>query len=275
MPKVQTPQTLTGLARVIAKHRNRIVILSDDDSGFKGPPRGVLIDPRGIAGFSAVSVSGGKVTIGTGIHFGDLLRQVDGENGLLKQAVSMMANPLVRNRVTVLSALAMDSPYLDLATALVSLGARVRVQTPSTSHIIPIESFLLAAAEGLGAGEFPAAVQYGMLDARWRVGFFRINPGGGRGTVSASVRTRLNRNVAQDPQIVVSSSTVIPVSVPAASRALARRALSEGNVKIVAEIAAKEMLEFAGLEESPYDSSLIEVAVSRAIRRVTDSARLV
>ena len=65
--------------------------------------------------------------------------------------------------------------------------------------------------------------------------------------MSASVRTRLQRNVALDPEIIVSSSTVIPVHAPAASRALNRLAVNDRNVKMVAAIAARELLEIGGL----------------------------
>ena len=218
---------------------------------------------------------GRKVTIGAGANLGDILRQVKGENGLLKRAVSMMANPLVRNRVTVFSALGADSHYFDLATALVSLGAQVRLQSTRGRRIIPINEFVLAASAGLEGGEFPAAVEFTMLEPKWRVGFFRVNPGGGRPTVSASVKTRLRRNVALGPEIIVSSSTVIPVVVRGASKALHGLALNESNVKGVAAIAAGEMLEMAGLEEDAYESSLVEVAVARAVRRVNETAPMV
>ena len=141
------------------------------------------------------------------------------------------------------------------------------------SRIITINEFVLAASEGLEGGEFPAAVQFTMLEPKWRVGFFRVNPGGGRPTVSASVKTRLRRNVALGPEIIVSSSTVIPVILRQASKALNRLVLNEANVKGVAAIAAEEMLEMAGLEEDAYESSLVEVAVVRAVRRVKETAR--
>ena len=61
----------------------------------------------------------------------------------------------------------------------------------------------------------------------------------------------------------------------AASKALNRQYLNEANVKGVAAIAAGEMLEMAGLEEDAYESSLVEVAVARAVRRVNDTGPMV
>lgn len=273
MPKTQTPETLTALARALARHRTRAVVVPDSDGGERAGGKQVLVDIGKIRGLAGITGRGRTRHIGAGSTFGDVLRTIDGENGLLKQAISMMASPLIRNRVTVLRALAADSPYFDLATALVSLRAKVRVQSTTSSRVVGIDEFLLAEAEGLKPGEFPSAVEFQVLEPERQAGFFRVNPGRGKPTVSASVLTRLRRNVAVDPEIAVSSSTVIPVMAPAASKALTRQALTEANVKRAAEVAAREMLELAGLEEGeddPYERSLIEVTVSRAVRRLLE-----
>jgi CO/xanthine dehydrogenase FAD-binding subunit len=271
MPKTQRPQTLTGLARILAKHGERAFVVANADTSLKPVSNKVLVDVGHIPGFNDVHSTRSKVTIGTGANFGEVLRQVKGENGLLQQALSMMANPLVRNRVTVFSALFADSHYFDLTTALVNLQAKVRLQSLKGGQTMTINEYLLAAAEGLKPGEFPASVEFPKLDPGLRVGFFRVNPGGGRPTVSASVKTRLRRNMALDPEIIVSSSTVIPVHAPSASRALKRQPLNDTNVKRVAAVAALELLEMADLEEDVYEQSLIEIAVSRAIRRVNEA----
>jgi len=272
MPKTLTPETLTDLSRLLARHRNRAVIVIEADGTQRPGPNRTVIDVSGIPGFSNITRRGQTCQIGAGATLGGVLREIQGENGLLRQAVSMMANPLVRNRVTVLSALDPESQYFDLATALVSLHARVRVRSQKGGRSVAIDDFLVAAAEGLKSGEFPSAVEFTALDPEYRAGFFRVNPGRGKPTVSASVLARLRRNVAVDPKIAVSSSTVIPVPVPGASRALTRQVLSDNNIKKVAEIAAAEMLEMAGMEEDdPYERSLIEVAVSRAIRRMSET----
>ena len=274
MPKTHSPETLTALSRLFARHRDRVLIVPDGDGSERPGAKQVVVDVGKIRGLAGISRRAGSRQIGTGSTLGRVLADIDGENGLLRQAVSMMANPLVRNRITVLTALDPASHYFDLATALVSLKARVRLHTGKSSRQVSIGEYLLAAAEGLKAGEFPSAVDFPVLESTRNVGFFRVNPGRGKPTVSASVVTRLRRNIAIDPEIIVSSSTVIPVPAPRASKALVREALTEANVKKAAEIAASEMLELTGIEEGeddPYERSLIEVAVSRAVRRVLET----
>lgn len=273
MPRSQAPQTLTGLARVLSRLGKRGLVVPDGEAMTKISGNRIAINVSGLGSFSRVRAGGSKVTIGAGASFGRVLREVDGENGLLRQAISMLANPLIRNRIAVLTALDSESTYFDFATALVALGSRVTIQSTSGSRRMPIGDFLIASANGLNNGEFPAFLEFSKLTEEWRVGFFRVNPGGGKNTVSASVRMKLRGNIAVEPQIIVSSSTIIPVLTPEASRSLARRPLNEPNIKNAAEVAAEEMLEMADLDDDPYESSLIEVAVSRALRRANQAQR--
>lgn len=270
MPKPQTPRTLTGLARILARHGKKAFVAPDPEAARQATQR-VVIDAGGIDGFARVRAAGRTVSIGVGATFGQVLRDIDGENGLLKQAISMMANPLVRNRVTVLEGLNPESHYFDLSTACLALDARIQLQSTTRRRRLAMAEYLEEAAGDMKPGEFPAAVAFDKLTPEWKVGFFRINPGASKNTVSAAVRTRLRRNVAVGPRIFVSSSTLIPLFAPAASRTLAGRLLTDNNIKDAAERAAGEVMELSGGRDDAYESSLIQVAVARAIRRVTES----
>ena len=78
MPKAHTPQTLTGLARVIAKYGERAFVVSEVDSSMKPTLNRILVDVSHIPRFGAVTSRGRKVTIGAGANFGDVLRQIKG-----------------------------------------------------------------------------------------------------------------------------------------------------------------------------------------------------
>src|SRR5207253_5912818 len=113
-----------------------------------------------------------KVTIGTGINLGRLMRDAVGENGLLRLAASIIANPLVRNRVTLVEALRPESPYFDITTPLVLLEAKVRLQSPTGKRTLSIRDFLDSAEKGLKKGELPTAIEFPTLPADQKVGFF-------------------------------------------------------------------------------------------------------
>ena len=60
MPKAQTPQTLTGLARIIAKYGERALVVSEVDSSTKPTPNRILVDVSHIPRFGTVTSRGAK-----------------------------------------------------------------------------------------------------------------------------------------------------------------------------------------------------------------------
>src|SRR4029434_8456077 len=106
-----------------------------------------------------------RVNIGTGVNLGRLCREAMGENGLIRQAASLIGNPLVRNRVTLIEALDPKSPYFDITTPLVLLDAKVRLQSPTAKRTIPIRDYLAQVTKGLKKGEIPVAVEFSRMPA--------------------------------------------------------------------------------------------------------------
>src|SRR5205085_10552300 len=107
-----------------------------------------------------IEVKRDKTTIGTGINLGRLARESTGANGLLRQAASIIANPLVRNKITFVEALNPDSPYFDITTPLVLLDAKVKLQSPGGKRSLSIRDYLDATTKGLKKGEMPTAVEF-------------------------------------------------------------------------------------------------------------------
>jgi CO/xanthine dehydrogenase FAD-binding subunit len=77
------------------------------------------------------------------------------------------------------------------------------------------------------------------------------------------------RNTAMDPEIVVSSLTVIPLRSKAAEKEIAGKAISEATIKSAAIKAAEEIGAFAE-KFNAYDNTLIEIAVSRTLRDIVE-----
>src|SRR5438045_442798 len=122
MPGFQSPKSVPELVRLVAKHGKRALLVSGVDPASDRLPSGkVVIDVTGVQPLNEIEQKRDRITIGTGINLGRLARDARGENGLLRQAASIIANPLVRNRVTFLHALDPDSPYFDITTPLVLL----------------------------------------------------------------------------------------------------------------------------------------------------------
>ena len=259
MPAIQIPKSVQEVLKLIAKHGKRSVLVSGvDPGGDRLPPGKIVIDLTAVAPLHEIERKRDKVTIATGMNLGRLARDAVGENGLLRQAASIIANPLVRNRVTFVEALDPDSPYFDITTPLVLLEAKARLQSPSGKRTLNIRDFLEYAIKGLKKGELPTAVEFSTLVPAEKVGFFRVARMGGKGSVSAAAKMKLVRMVCVDPEIVVSSLTLIPLRAKLAEKEIAGKP-------------AQEILQQAE-KENAYETTLIEITVARTLRSIMEGS---
>lgn len=270
MAQPQVPRSIAEFIRTAARLGKRAHYVHGLDGLEKIPNGKVPVDLSQVPALNEIASRGGKVTIGTGLNFGTLLRGVSGENGLLKQAVSMLGSPLVRNRLTILSALDPESPHFDFTTPLVILGANIRVQGASAKRSIPIRDFLEGLNKGLKKGELPVAIEFAKLAAEDRVGFFRVARVGRKGTISAAARLRMKRTLCTDVEIVVSGSSLIPLRVQEAEKCLLKQTVTEKTVQDAVGAAATEILALMG-DTKPQERTLIEITVGRTLRDIVSS----
>jgi carbon-monoxide dehydrogenase medium subunit len=258
--------------KLIARHGKRSLLVSGVDPASDRTPAGkVVIDLTGVGQLHEVDVKKDKITIGTGLNLGRLARDAKGENGLLRQAASIVANPLVRNRVTFVDALSPDSTYFDITTPLVLLEAKVRLQSPTGKRTMSIRDFLEAATKGLKKGEIPTAIEFSRLPPDEKVGFFRVARMGGKGSVSAAARMKLVRMVSVNPELVVSSLTLVPLRAKLAEKEIAGKQATEESIKRASQIAAEEILALTK-KDNPYERTLIEITVARTLRGIMEGS---
>lgn len=268
---VLTPKSISELVKIVARKGKSAVLISGVDPADRLVPGKVAVDLTQIQALNEISAQKERITIGTGVNLGRLSREAIGENGLIRQAASLIGNPLVRNRITLLEALDPASPYFDITTPFVLLDAKVRVQSPTAKRTLSIRDFLEQVTRGLKKGEIPIAIEFPRIAPHHRAGFFRVARMGGKGTVSAATRLRLLRNTALDPEIVVSSLTVVPIRSRAAEKEIAGKTISEATIKSAATKAAEEIGSYAE-KRNPYEHTLIEIAVARTLRDIAEGA---
>jgi CO/xanthine dehydrogenase FAD-binding subunit len=268
MASIQTPKTITELLKLTAKHGKHAHFVSGADSiPEKSTGTKQVIDIAEIDGLGEIEKTKERIHIGTGLTLGRLARDASGESGLLRQAASLIANPLVRNRVTLLQALDPESPFFDITTPLMLLDSKIRLQSSAGKRTIPIVDYLEAVEKGLKKGEIPVAVEFEFLPAGERVGFFRIARMNGKGSVSAAARLKLSRGVCSATELVVSSLSLIPLRASRAEEEINGKLASEELIHRTSKIAAEEIQELAE-SETPYERSLIEIAVGRTLRTI-------
>jgi carbon-monoxide dehydrogenase medium subunit len=267
-----TPKSVTELTKVAARLGKRAILFSGVDPASDRLPSGkVAIDISQISALLEFSAAKNKVVIGTGVNLGRLARETVGENGLIRQASLLIANPLVRNRITLLQALDPDSQYFDISTPLALLDSRVRLQSPTSKRTISIKEFLEASVKGLKKGEIPVAVEFSKLPSNDRVGFFRVARMGGKGSVSAAARMTLVKSTCINPEIFVSSLTLIPMRSKAAEKEVGGKTASEASIKRASQAAANEVGEL-GEKHNVYERTLIEITVARTLRSIMEES---
>jgi carbon-monoxide dehydrogenase medium subunit len=266
---VLTPKSVSELVKIVARKGRTAVLVSGVDPTDRAITGKVVIDLNHLTALNEISAQKDRIVIGTGVNLGRLSREATGENGLIRQAASLIGNPLVRNRITLLEAMDPGSSYFDITTPFVLLDAKVRLQGPTAKRTLSIRDFLEQVTRGLKKGEIPIAVEFARVAASHRAGFFRVARMGGKGTVSAATRLRLLRNMAMDPEIVVSSLTVVPIRSKAAEKEIAGKAISESTIKSAATKAAEEIGSYAE-KRNPYEHTLIEIAVARTLRDIAE-----
>jgi len=270
MTSVLNPKSVTELVRLMAKHGKRTLLVSGVDATPERLPAGkVAVDISRIGPLHEISTAKNRVVVGTGVQLGRLARESVGENGLIRQAASLIANPLVRNRISLLQALDPESPYFDITTPLALLDSKVRLQSPTAKRTISIKEFLDTATKGLKKGEIPVAVEYAKLPSTDRVGFFRVARMGGKGSVSAAARMKLSKSTCIDPEVFVSSLTLIPLRSKTAEKEIGGKVSSENSIKRASQAAADEMGELAE-KHNAYEHTLIEITVARTLRSIMD-----
>jgi aerobic carbon-monoxide dehydrogenase medium subunit len=269
---VITPKSIPDLVKLTAKLGKRTLLLSGEDPGLDRVATGkVAVDISKIGPLHEISAEKNRVVIGTGVNLGRLARETVGENGLIRQASLLIANPLVRNRITLIQALRSDSQYFDITTPLALLDSKVRLQSPTGKRTLSIKEFLEASVKGLKKGELPVAVEFSKLPAGDRVGFFRVARMGGKGSVSAAARMKLVKSTCVDPEIFVSSLTLIPLRSRTAEKETSGKVCSESSIKRAAEAAADEMGELAE-RHNAYEHTLIEITVARTLRSIMEGS---
>ncbi len=274
MTAIQNPKSVPELVKLIAKHGKRSLLVSGVDvSGERTPVGKIVIDLANVEPLHEIDAKKDRITIGTGMNLGRLAREAAGENGLLRQAGSIIANPLVRNKITFVESLNPESPYFDITTPLVLLEAKIRLQSPGGKRALSIREFLETVTNGLKKGEIPTAIEFSRLPSDEKVGFFRVARMGGKGTVSAAARMKLIRTICVEPEIVVSSLTLIPLRVKLAEKEIAGKPANEASIKRASQIAAEEIVSMGG-KDDPYERTLIEITVARTLRGIMEGSIL-
>lgn len=124
---------------------------------------GVLVNIAGLDELQDIWEENGHAVTGGGVTVGRLLESgvIAAGAPILREAASVFANPLVRNRATVGGNLGNASPAADMAPPLLVLDADVRLESKGESRWIPLDDFFVDVCDTVCRGvELITAVRW-------------------------------------------------------------------------------------------------------------------
>lgn len=227
-----------------------------------------VIDVKGVAELKALEPTGEKgLRIGAAVSIAELLEgtTLDGFS-VLKEALSKVADPMIRRRATLVGNLCEAIPWVDSPPALISLDASVEVAGPAGRRSTPVTSFIRGPVDiDLEPDEIATAVV--VPDPRGTKSAFEKFTGGSEFSL-ASVAVALSREGKRGAKVVYGAVNSTPVRCEEAEVAIAD-GLTPSSVRRAAE-AASEKVECVDdvLATAAYRRHLVRVITTKVLKRM-------
>jgi carbon-monoxide dehydrogenase medium subunit len=190
---------------------------------------------------------------------------------VISRALRTLSNVRIRNVATVGGHLAHGDPHMDLPPVLMTLGARVRAESPRGERWIDVNDLALGYYQtAIAADELIAELHVPAqpADARTWYEKFTALSADDWPTVGVAVWYRTTAGGIAEARIAVSAATERPVRMPNAEAVLTGASPDESTFRKAADAAADSVEPLADLRGSAaYKREMVRVHVRRALER--------
>jgi len=262
-----------GEAKVLAGGQSLVPLLK---LRFAAPE--VLVDINNIPGLGYLREEpDGSLRIGALCRHAELERSsiLVAHQPTMAAAAPLIADPIVRNRGTLVGSLCHADPQGDWASVVTALGGRVVAQGPKGRRSIPVVDFVsgpfqnvLAYDEIAVEAVIPAAkgkAAGGYLKLERRVGDFA--------TAGVAIAIETSGELVTRAGIALTGVGGSTIDAAEAARALVGQALSRDTIAAAAELAAQAARPRTDHRGSAdYKRQVVRTFVVRILTRITDSA---
>jgi aerobic carbon-monoxide dehydrogenase medium subunit len=240
---------------------------------------GLVVDINNVAGLNYLEADAdGTLHVGALCRHADLERSdlLRGTQPTMAAAAPFIADPIVRNRGTLVGSLCHADPQGDWASVVLSLGGSVVAQGPAGKRSIPVAEFVTGPFENALAWDeiaieavIPAAQGTragGYLKLERRVGDFA--------TVGVAVSIETTGEVVTRAGIALTGVGGSTIAATEAAAALTGRPLTAESIEEAAELAAqaaRPRTDHRGSAE--YKRHMVKTFVQRILDRGTDHGR--
>lgn len=232
----------------------------------------VLIDIGRIPGLDYLKEEGGVLRIGALVRTAAMehSQMIAGRYPLLASAAALVADPLVRNRGTVVGSLVHADPAGDWAAAMMAARAEVVVQGPNGQRTIGIDQFLVDTfTSALEESEVAVECMVRRVGPRSGGNYQKIERKvGDYATAAVGVQVAWDQaGVCTEAGIGMCAVGPITLRARAAEQFLVGKPLTEENIRQSAALAAAAS-QPAGDTRGPaeYKRDMVRVLTARALR---------
>jgi len=237
-----------------------------------------LVDIGRIPGLEYVKEDGGVLKIGGATRQATLERSelIGAKYAIVKDAVVLIADPLVRNRATVGGNLANGDPGNDLPAIMIALGATLVVRGPKGERSIPANQFYKGIfTTALAPDEILTEVRVPIPPPRSGGAYVKLKRKVGDFAIAAAaVHVTLDaKGGIERAAVALTNAGATPIEAVDAAKYLAGKTLDDKVVAEASRLAAAKSAPSADRRGSvEYKQQMARVLTGRALRKAVERA---
>lgn len=196
---------------------------------------------------------------------------------VLYEAVHQIASVQVKNMGTAVGNLCVATPASDIAVALISLGAKLRIAGPTPERIISIDNFFVGVNQTiLQPGEIITEILLPCHKAKTGGAFVKLlRTAADVAKVNVAVTVTMNNHRCEEANIALGAVAPTVIRARKAEGVLKGQKLESGLIKAAAMTAAEESKSITDLRSTAeYRREMVEILVKRAIDKALQMVRV-
>jgi carbon-monoxide dehydrogenase medium subunit len=234
-----------------------------------------LISLRGIDGLKTVKHNG-ALSIGSMIPFRDLEGDpvIARDYPSLARAVSVLANPQVRNVATMGGNLCNSAPSADCAPPLLVMQAHLKLQGPGGEREVPIDKFFTGPGENcMEAEEVLTQIQVPKKAKHTGMAFLKV----GRvaqdiAVVNAAVLLVMDKKKCQECRLAVGAVAPVPLRLRSVEKLIAGEQIGPELLDRVSQMVEQEVSPITDVRSTEaYRRIMSGVLIKRAIQQALEN----
>lgn len=243
---------------------------------------GTLLDISRLAPLRSITSGDGVLHLGAGVTHHDLLADAAAVAAVLPlaQACAEIGSPALRNRATVAGNIVTASPANDTISALVALGASVRLRSLRGERVVPVEQFITGfRTVDLAADEMVVGVDVPTLGATGRGLYAKV---GNRSQQAISVvhaavvlHVEADGTTVTHARLAMGSVAATIVRLAEVEAQLLRGGLTADSIAAAAALAGQSVNPISDVRATAdYRSDIVPVVVQRMLTALRDGRTL-